>query len=53
MTELARLTLIVTAKALTAATETTAAAVTILVRMQHLHYIQQWIMIMKSSVSLT
>ena len=37
----ARLTLIVTAKALTAVTETTVTAVTILVRMQHLHYIQQ------------
>ena len=34
-----RLTLIVTVKVLTAATETTVTAVTILVRMQHLHYI--------------
>jgi len=36
-----RLTLTVTAKALTAVTEITVTAVIILVRMWHLHYIQQ------------
>ncbi len=41
MTESARLTLIVIAKALTAITETIVAAAAILVKMQHLHYIQQ------------
>ncbi len=53
MTKLVRLTLTVTAKALTAATETTVTAVIILVRMWHLHYIQQWVAVMKSSVSFT
>ncbi len=48
-----RLTSTVTAKASTAATVTTVTAVTILVRMQHLHYIQQWVMTVKSSVNLT
>ncbi len=49
--KLARLILTVTAKALTAATETTVTAVTISVEMWHSYYIQQWIAVMKSSMS--
>ncbi len=41
MTKSVRLTLIVTAKALTMTTVTTVTAAAILVRMQYLHYIQQ------------
>ncbi len=47
-----RLTLIVTAKALTVIIMTTVTAVTILVEIQHLHYIQQWVIVMKSSMNL-
>jgi len=47
-----RLTSIVTVKVLTAATVTTVTAIIMLAEMQHLHYIQQSVMIMKSSVSL-
>ncbi len=50
MTESVRLTLIVTVKALTV---TTVTAVTILVRMWHLHHIQQWAVIIKSLADLT
>jgi len=48
----ARLTLIVIVKALTAAIVTIVTAMTILVRVQHLHYIQQWVAVMKSSMNL-
>jgi len=41
MMKSARLTLTVIAKALTAATETTVIAAAILMKMQHLHHIQQ------------
>jgi len=46
-----RLTLTVTAKVLTVTIVTTVIAMTILMRMQHLHYIQQWTAIIKSSMS--
>ncbi len=47
-----RLTLIVTVKALTVIIMTTVTAVTISVEIQHLHYIQQWVIVMKSSMNL-
>jgi len=45
--KLIRLTLTVIAKALTVIIVTIMIAVTILVRMWHLHYIQQWAAVMK------
>jgi len=51
MTESARLTLTVIVKVLTVTTVIKVTAVTILMRMQHLHYIQQLVAIIKSSIS--
>ncbi len=42
-----RLTLIVIVKALTATTVIMMTAAAILMRMQHLHYIQQWVIVIK------